>query len=343
VDKQPGIFAAFPAQVLFVPGLWQQQFPTENLAEQYYTCAAHSAGYWIYTFESLLEDTSKLPGYQLREPLEKYWAAAKAANEELDKLAVSGGKYESALKVRPYNPPLPVLTTADLKIEPLAPAPDDQPVSLGPPTTPRLRYRNPAYLLCRAGEPVEARVANLQLANYRPGTQYVVVDPDGNRILEGAMQVTESAQVSFVPKSDGVYLLVAESGQNSQSVQVLTGQRWAFKAEKSAPFIVNGAFGRVYFWVPEGVTRFSVFVKAEGQAPGRGGKLTAHAPDGSAAAHLEGDLGSWTEMPVMVSAGLTKRVWALSAEDLTNDLQVYFSPEVSPYLSTDATRVLRRK
>ncbi|MEI6503594.1 MAG: hypothetical protein WCP21_21515, partial [Armatimonadota bacterium] len=40
VEQQQQTFAAMPAHVLMVPGLWQQQFPTENLAEQYYTCAA---------------------------------------------------------------------------------------------------------------------------------------------------------------------------------------------------------------------------------------------------------------------------------------------------------------
>jgi len=341
VDKQQAAFAALPAHALFVPGLWQQQFPSENLAEQYFTCATHSAGYWIYTFESLLEDVSKLPGYSLGEPNERYWAAMELANAELDKLAADA-KYASALKVRPFDPPLPVLTTGDLKVEPLVAAPDEKPLSLGPVTAPRLRYRNPLYILAKAGEPVEARVTNLQLANYRPGTQYAVVAPDGKRLLEGHLKVTESAGVKFTPEQEGVYLLVAESGQNSQRVELITGQRCAFKAAKGQALTVNGIFGRVYFWVPEGVTQFSVLAKAEGQAPGRGGKLAVYSPDGQAVAHLEGDLGSWTEMPVSVPPAMQKRVWALSAEELTNDLNVYLSPNVSPYVSTDPQRVLTR-
>jgi hypothetical protein len=326
-----------------VPGLWQQQFPSENLAEQYYTCAAHAAGYWIYTFESLLEDCSELPGYSLREPNERYWEAMRTANAELDKLAASGGTYASSLRVRPFNPPLPVLTTADLTIEPLMPAPDEKPVSLGPVTTPRLRYRNPLYILAKAGEPIEARVANLQLAKYRPGTQYVVADPDGKRLLEGAMQVTESATVKFTPDRDGVYLLVADSGNNSHSVQLLTGQPCAFKPTEKHPLVVNGIFGRVYFFVPEGVAKFSVFAKAEGQAPGRGGKLTVYSPDGQPAAKVGGDLGSWTELPVTVPPEMQRRVWCLSAEELTNDLDVYLSAHTSAYVSTDPQRVLVRK
>ena len=340
VKKQQAAFGAYPAQVLFVPGIWQQQFPADNLAEQYYWCAADSAGYWIYTFESLLEDCSKLPGYALREPNERYWAAMKLANAELDKLAASGGKYVSGLKVREFDPPLPVLSTGDLKPETLVASPDDRPLSLGPVTVPRLRYRNPLYILARAGEPVEARVTNVQLASYRPGTQWVVVDPEGKRVVEGHMKVGESATVRFTPERDGVYMMVASSDNNSHSVVLQSAQRCAFKAVKGQPLTVNGQFGRMYFHVLEGIARFSIFAKAEGQAAGRGGQLAVYAPDGVERAHIGGDLGSWTEMVVDVPAGMGGRVWGLSAEGLTNDLSVYFTAGTSPFMSPDPARVL---
>ena len=46
IEQEQQAFVAMPAHVLFVPGIWQQQFPSDHLAEQYYACAAHSAGYW---------------------------------------------------------------------------------------------------------------------------------------------------------------------------------------------------------------------------------------------------------------------------------------------------------
>ncbi|MBU0608667.1 MAG: hypothetical protein KKI08_12330, partial [Armatimonadetes bacterium] len=250
VDQQQETFAAMPAHVLFVPGLWQQQFPSENLAEQYTTCAAHSAGYWIYTFESLLEDVSKLPGYQLREPHEKYWEACRVANAELDKLA-KDPQYVSALKIRPYDPPLPVLNVGDITIEALVPAPNGGPADsrplLGPITTPRLRYRNPLFILGKAGEAVTVKVTNLQLANYRPGTHWAVVGPDRKLIAEGQLKVKETRDATFTPDRDGVYLLVAQSGQNSHSLVITTGQRYAFIASEKHKLTVNGQFGRMYF------------------------------------------------------------------------------------------------
>lgn len=340
VGKQQQAFAAMPAQVLFVPGLWQQQFPSENLAEQYYTCAAHSAGYWIYTLESLLEDVSKLPGYQLREPGERYWEAMRLANGELDKLAAAGPGYVSALKVRAFEAPLPVLSTADLTIPRLVPAPDAAPQSRGEATAPRLRYRNPLFILGKAGEPVRVRVENRQLANYLPGTQWVLCGPDGTHLQEGRLKVRETAEVAFTPAKDGTYLLVAASGQNAQELCLLSGQPYGLSATKQHPLIVNGSLGRLYFHVPGGVSEFSLFVKAEGQAAGRGGKLALVAPDGQTAAHLEGDLGQWTELKVPVTQEERGRVWCLTGEDITNDLTLYFSPGVPGYLCPDPRHVV---
>ena len=338
VPKQQAAFAAMPAHVLLVPGLWQQQFPSGNLAEQYYACAAASAGYWIYTYESLLEDVSKSPGYALREPEDRYWDAMRTANTELDKLA-RDHNYQSVLKVRPYDPPLPVLGTADIPIPALQAAPDDKPLKLGPPTQPRLRNRNPLAIVCRPGEPVKLKVTNLQLASYTPGTQWAVVGPDGKRLREGRMKVKESQEISFTPERDGTYLLVADSGQNSYAVQVLSSQPYGLFATRKHYVRVNGQFGRMYFYVPQ-VEKFSLLVKAEGQAAGRGGKLTVYGPDGQAAAHLEGDLGSQTELAVNVPAAQQGRVWCLSAEDVTNDLTVSLSDNVPGYFSPDPARVV---
>lgn len=157
------------------------------------------------------------------------------------------------------------------------------------------------------------------------------------------MKVRESQDVTFTPDRDGTYVLVAQSGQNSHSLVVTTGQRHAFLAGGKQKLTVNGQFGRMYFYVPAGVARFSIFAKAEGQAAGRGGKLTVTGPDGKQAAHIEGDLGSETEMAVTVPAEGQGQVWCLSAEDLTNDLTVRLTGAVSPYLTPDPAKVLTPK
>ena len=344
VEAQQKTFAAMPAHVLFVPGLWLAQFPSENLAEQCYHCARASAGYWVYTLESFLEDVSNLPGYALREPDQRYWAAMKAANSELDRHVASRGEYHSVLKVRSFDPPLPVLVLGDAKPEALVPLTKAGALSLGPVTLPRFRYRNPLYVLCTRGEPVRVRVTNQQLnVSYRYGTQYAVVDPAGKRVVEGAMKVGESAVAAWTPESDGVYVILAGSSQNGYSLQVVTEQPFALRASQKQRLTVNGKLGRVYFHVPKGVAGFSLFVKAEGHAAGRGGKLAVYSPDGRVAARLAGDLGTLTELPVPVPASMQDGVWALTGEGITNDLNLHFSPNTSPYVGTDSTRLLVAK
>ena len=345
IEEQQKTFAALPSQVLFLPGLWLSQFPCENLAEQFYACARHSSGYWIYTLESLVEDVSKKPGYELREANERYWSAAQTADAELDRLAAGGGKYESPLKVRPYDAPLPVLVTGDIKLGPLEAAIDRKPISLGAETFPKLRYRNPLCILARAGEPVEVKITNQPLNSiYRFGTQYVVLDAQGKQVAEGNMKLGQNAIVRWTPAQDGVCVVVADSGQNGYKIQVLTKQPFAFQATgpKQALSVI-GHLGRLYFYVPQGMETLTLFAKAEGHLPGRGGKLAVIAPDGQVAVRIAGDLGSLAGYPVKIPPALQDRVWAISGEDLTNELKIHFSPASVSYLGTDPARLLRAK
>ncbi|MEI6501611.1 MAG: hypothetical protein WCP21_11385, partial [Armatimonadota bacterium] len=130
---------------------------------------------------------------------------------------------------------------------------------------------------------------------------------------------------------------------NSQRLEVLSGQPNAYLATPKQHLTVNGQLGRLYFYVPKGTGKFKLSVKADGQAAGRGGKLTVYGPDAQAAGHLEGDLGSWTELAVEVSAEGQGRVWCLAVEDISNDLQVYFGENMPGYFSTDPTKVLTTK
>jgi hypothetical protein len=344
VAQQQKTFADLPAHVLFLPGLWLSQFPAENLAEQFYACARHSSGYWVYTLESLGEDVSRMPGYALREPDDRYWAAMRLANAELDRWAASGGKYESALKVRPFEPPLPLLVFGHAKPGLLVPVTEERPLALGPLTSPRLRYRNPLYLLARSGQAVEVKIANRQLnPGYRWGSHYAVFDIEGKRILEGTLKVGQSTTEKWTPERDGVYVVLVDSAQNGYELQLLSGQPFAFQATADQPLTVNGYLGRLYFHVPKGTSTLTLFVKAEGQAPGRGGKLAVIAPDGHVTARIAGDLGSLSGFPVDIPLSMQDRVWALGGEDLTNDLKLYLSPAAVSYVGADPTRLLRPK
>lgn len=99
----------------FVAGIWQDQIPVENLAEQYYYCAKASDGYWIYQMPTLnARDWKGL----LAAPREDYWKAIEKADAELDKLAQNSG-YVSEFKLRTFATPLPPVNFKSIKVKSL--------------------------------------------------------------------------------------------------------------------------------------------------------------------------------------------------------------------------------
>jgi hypothetical protein len=343
IENKRKQFNDMPAHVLLVPGLWISQFPSENFAEQCYGCAQHSSGYWMFTLQSLVGDSKKLPDYAaLEEPADRYWDAIRLADSELDKLVASNGTYESALKVRQFDPRLPPVQFGNVDPKSLTPVNEEKPLSLEKESVSQLRGHNPLYIQVRANEPVEVKVSNHQLGKYLPGTRYAVFDADGNLLTEGKMKLGESDVAKWTPKQDGIHVLIATSKSNGYSLQVLTKQPFCFRASENAPLVVNNRLGRLYFFVPKGVNKISLFARAAGQSPGRGGKLAVIAPDGKTAAHLEGDLGAMTELPIEIPEAMQGRVWALTAKDVTNDLHIHLSSKNNTFcVGTDPTRLLK--
>lgn len=99
----------------FAPGLWQDKFPTSVLPAQYYYCAKHSDGYWIYQMLSLNPAIWKDP---LPAPRDRFWEAIRIANTELDKLEHEPN-YESYLKIENFKPVLDVIDFNSITTEPL--------------------------------------------------------------------------------------------------------------------------------------------------------------------------------------------------------------------------------
>jgi hypothetical protein len=84
-DKTRARFKRIGAHVSVAGGLRPGQFAAENMAAQLYAAGRRGGGYWM----------------EMADPLELCWDAIKRANAELDKFAVSRGRYESPLGRRP--------------------------------------------------------------------------------------------------------------------------------------------------------------------------------------------------------------------------------------------------
>jgi hypothetical protein len=154
-------------------GLWQSKFPASVLAAQYYQCAAHSAGYWIYTLQTFTHPNySPLPGKAA-----DYWSAIRQANQELAKLE-RDPSYHSALKIEPFvNTPAAVSSknVGRFTVVPLVPIAE----RVVPPA--RFRHTNIFYLYATAGEQVTFPLKLLVGGTHDAG-QYLLMSPDGREL-----------------------------------------------------------------------------------------------------------------------------------------------------------------
>ncbi len=339
IEAQQRVFTNMPAHVLFVAGLWIRQFPSDHLAEHCYYSATDCAGYWIWTFDSLVRDMTS-PVYALRGSKEAYWQALQTANSELDQFARADGHYASALKVRPFEKPLPVLLPSEAVL-PVLVSPANVPAALPEnETVPELRRTSTLYISAD-GEAVRLNISNFRLIPaYTDATHYAVIDPQGKQLREGIIGLNESNTITWQAAQNGVYVVIADSGQNTHFFRLLTGQKSAYKATEQQSLRVHNSLGQMFFYVPAAVRGFSLFAKAQSQHPGRGGKLGVCAPDGELVKTVSGDLGAVTELSVRVAPSQAGQVWKIRGDDISNDLILYFGTNMPGYLSTSPSKVL---
>jgi hypothetical protein len=321
ITSQLRQFEASRISVFYVPGIWVNKFPTENLAEQFFACAQATAGYWVYSMEFLVKDVSNHPKYALPEPVERYWAALTEANRELDHLQRKGGAHATHLRVREFKPPPPLVVVADYKAGGMSAITVNRKDASE--QAPTLRYRGGMNILGQKGVPVRIRLVTRRLST-EDKIWFGVMGPDGQKLFQGAVDPGTSQDVQWMPSADGVYGFVADAGQNTLQMLVTSGQPYGFRATRLQPLRCNGALGRLHFYVPVGTTKTSICLKAAGHRPGRGAKVSVFSPDGEVAARFSGDLGSVGELPVGFPREMQGKVWMLTAEDVTNDLMVYF-------------------
>ena len=194
-----------------VVGLWQDKFQPENLAEQYYYCAKDSAGYWVYTLQSLSDKTKTALPFDKTQ----FWQAIEQADKELQKLELDPG-YQSALQIRDFQavpvpldtsginiPPLEYVGTADL----LFPKPTDS----------ALFFRGKATLvfLAREADELKFKVALQKLGPYRFPTAYVALtDSSGNILTSPLVSLRENVELRTIAPYTGSYALICDPDVN---------------------------------------------------------------------------------------------------------------------------------
>jgi hypothetical protein len=239
-----------------VVGIWQDKFPPENLAEQYYHCARDSAGYWIYTMESLSKHTKVTLPFDKKQ----YWQAIQEANGELDKLAANP-KYKSLLKVRSFKTPVKAISFKKIAVEPVeyvrSWAIMDRNVK---PIT--LRFFNKLIFVAKKGDKLEFEIAfGKKQGSSTSHVEVGLVSRSGDVLARDKASLLSNAKLKVEAPYSGSYVIAVQSHGNSAKV-VGFSHPYSIDASITAHFLKPS--GSLYLYKPAGSSSAKVMFYVDG-------------------------------------------------------------------------------
>lgn len=257
IEKSAKRFSQPCVNIKCVVGIWQDKFPPENLAEQYYHCAKDSAGYWIYTMESLAKrSTTRALPFEKKQ----YWDAIHKANNELDKLAADPG-YKSPLKVRSFEAPVKALSFKNMAVKPVEYIRPLSKVDSGiGPTI--LRFFNKLIFVAKKGDKLEFKIAYGRIkSGSAPYVEVGLISPRGDVLARDKTSFLSNAKLKTEAPYSGNYVIAVESYGNSAKV-VGFSHPYSVDTGVMAHFIRPG--GSLYLCKPAGSSSAKVTFEVDG-------------------------------------------------------------------------------
>jgi hypothetical protein len=178
-----------------------------------------------------METFEQLAYQPLAEPAEKYWAAIKQADDELDKLAANPD-YQTSLTTSPFEMPTVPITAYGYRQFSMVP----YSVRGTPGGQPWLRTRNYLYFYAQKGEPISFTIAYRQIGSYHDQVQALLVKPDGSELGRAVVGKDLSGIVTATAEATGLYGLIVDSGSNACEV-TQASHTYAVSAEQLAGLI----------------------------------------------------------------------------------------------------------
>jgi hypothetical protein len=265
VQQAQQAFKALGAHVDLLCGVWQSQFPPENLAENLYYCARDSYGYWVYTLETFdAPDYSPLPGKP-----EDYWAAIRETNAELDRLAADAA-YVSRLTVRPFEVPVPPLTARGFKPYALMPYSEEG----QPELPPRLRGRNILYFHAKTGDALSFEVTFRQVGRYRDAGRALLVSPAGEELAIADVRADAPGSLEANAAAAGVYGLIIETRANASDVTRASHPLAVGIAGPEGAHLITRV-PALYAYVPPGARQATFTLITEGAGEGLHARISS--------------------------------------------------------------------
>ncbi|MCK4982358.1 MAG: hypothetical protein KAS17_05515 [Victivallaceae bacterium] len=205
----------------------------------------------------------------------------------------------------------------------------------------KLRGKHILYINAEIGENIDVKIISARIGNYKHLLNYTLSEPGGKVIKEKQIKPGGSAAILEPVKKTGAYQLSVNHGANAFYVKV--ANRYA---RIRTPLKIIGSKPNIFFYVPEGITKFTVFLSGGGGNEQAG--IDIFSSDDSKVA--SGDTaGKQTKLyfNVIVPNGEDGKIWRAQIRKVSGkyyeEMSVSFSEEIPPYVFTNPKRLLKKK
>lgn len=266
----------------YVSGLWLGRFFPDDVPSQLYNLATNTAGYWLFTAESLWAEEPLAEPYALHGNPEDYWNAFKIANDELQAFSQAPASYQTNLEpvyqASFYDDGCKqLLTQASLTTfmhhvaswysnsEQRTTSQRSKPITFRgrvllhsfktPDTTP-LHADN---ITKQTNEPSgKIRITHVQLATYTDITHYTLFDSEGRILMQGRLDASHKVvELSLMPEFSGLLSLLVDSGANASQVQFF-GLPSVLEASTTFPMATNSTIRSYKLYVPPEQSKITI-------------------------------------------------------------------------------------
>lgn len=285
-----------------------------------------------FDYIGLMRDYSRKPMKDTREEI----AALIASIEQGERLSIDVIRHRSAMGRAPTVSSKAAEEYAGMTLRPASPEP--MPDDAREARTVARGTHGLAILLAR-GEKLTGEVSVRRLGRYLSQTAWVLLDPDGETVREGAASVEEAAALDYTAEQDGVHVLVMNSGSNACYATI--DNQYVSLVGRNPHFL--GATPWLYFHVPAGVE--AAWLSLRTDAPGETGTLIVRGPDGKAVAEGEtGEEQSKVTVDLPLDEHNTGKTWSFritaASKGTCEDLMFSLGAGTGSTLATDPSRLL---
>ncbi|MCD6359583.1 MAG: hypothetical protein J7M38_01890, partial [Armatimonadetes bacterium] len=190
-------------------------------------------------------------------------------------------------------------------------------------------------LYAEQDEAIEVHLSNVRVTHYVDTMTYQLYAPDRQVLAEGRVKVDESDTIEVTaPLAGTCYLSVTP--KNGSAVVTSPNRYLCEVATVDSPLRLFCSEITRYFFVPDGSGGFTVAGQDGG--PTETARVVITSPTGRVALDRDGNWGG-SEWPVEVRPDEAAKIWTIRIEPV-QDVSVWLSGDVAPYLATAPERVL---